>query len=106
MLPVFINAAAPPATPTVPRVAQFGRATGAHLANRMDPRRILYIGSGGLSHDPPMRALDHPDPAVRERVIVRHRAGPEQRAMRRTRLIQARLDTATGTSNRMPLNAE
>jgi 2,3-dihydroxyphenylpropionate 1,2-dioxygenase len=102
-LPIFLNAAAPPAIPTMARVIALGRATARHFA--ADPRRILFIGSGGLSHDPPIPALDNPDPAMRERIIVRQRATPEQRAQRQARVIQAGRDMGEGRSDRRPLNA-
>lgn len=103
VLPVFLNAAAPPAIPTVARVVQLGRAVGRHFA--ADPRRVLFVGSGGLSHDPPIPTLENPDPAMRERIIVRQTATPEQRAARQTRVIQAGRDMAAGSSDRRPLNA-
>jgi 2,3-dihydroxyphenylpropionate 1,2-dioxygenase len=102
ILPIFINAAAPPAIPTVARVLQLGAAVGAFF--KEDPRRILYLGSGGLSHDPPIPTLDHPDPQVRERVIVRHRATPEQREIRQARVLQAGKDMGAGRSDRRALN--
>lgn len=103
VLPIFLNAAAPPAIPTVARVVQLGRAVGRHFA--ADPRRVLYVGSGGLSHDPPIPTLENPDPALRERIIVRQTATPEQRAVRQARVVQAGRDMAAGSSDRRPLNA-
>jgi 2,3-dihydroxyphenylpropionate 1,2-dioxygenase len=102
ILPIFINAAAPPAIPTVSRVVQLGRAVGTYFSS--DPRSILFVGSGGLSHDPPIPTLEHPDPQIRERIIVRHRASQEQRATRQTRVIQAGRDMGAGTSDRRALN--
>jgi 2,3-dihydroxyphenylpropionate 1,2-dioxygenase len=102
IIPIFLNAAAPPAIPTVERVLQLGKAVGEHF--KSDPRRILYVGSGGLSHDPPIPTLEHPDPQVRERVIVRHRATEEQRAIRQTRVLQAGRDMGSGRSDRRALN--
>jgi 2,3-dihydroxyphenylpropionate 1,2-dioxygenase len=104
VLPIFLNAAGPPAIPTVARVVRLGQAVGAHFAD--DPRRILFIGSGGLSHDPPIPTLENPDAAMRERIIVRQTPTPEQRAARQARVIQAGLDMAAGKSDRLPLNAE
>ena len=104
VLPIFLNAAAPPAIPTVSRVIALGRAVGSHFAS--DTRRILYIGSGGLSHDPPIPTLDNPDPALRERIIVRQTATPEQRAQRQARVLQAGRDMGAGRSDRRPLNAQ
>ena len=102
VVPIFLNAAAPPAIPTVARVIQLGEAVGAHF--KRDARRILYVGSGGLSHDPPIPTLEHPDLLVRERVIVRHRATEEQRGIRQARVLQAGRDMGAGRSDRRALN--
>lgn len=49
-IPIVINCARPP-QPLVKRVLEFGRAVGKTLATR--EKRVLYLGSGGLSHTPP-----------------------------------------------------
>jgi 2,3-dihydroxyphenylpropionate 1,2-dioxygenase len=49
VLPIFINGAAHP-LPPAPRGGAGARG-GALLAGR--PERVLILGSGGLSHDPP-----------------------------------------------------
>jgi len=104
VIPIFINAAAAPAIPSVARCLALGRAVGRHFAS--DPRRILIIGSGGLSHDPPIPTLDHPDASVRERIVVRNRPTAEQRAARQERVIAAGKAMAAGTSDRQPLNPD
>jgi 2,3-dihydroxyphenylpropionate 1,2-dioxygenase len=50
VVPIVINCVVEP-LPTVSRTIALGRAVGAALAPR--GRRVLYVGSGGLSHDPP-----------------------------------------------------
>ena len=50
ILPVFINSASPP-IPTLRRAATIGRAVNDVLTS--SGQRILYIGSGGLTHDLP-----------------------------------------------------
>jgi 2,3-dihydroxyphenylpropionate 1,2-dioxygenase len=102
VVPIFLNAAAPPAIPTVARCVALGRALGRHFAT--DSRRILVIGSGGLSHDPPIPTLDHPDPGVRERITVRNQPTAEQRAARQERVIAAGKAMAAGNSDRRQLN--
>ena len=102
VIPIFINAAAPPAIPNVARCWALGRAVGDHFA--ADPRRILVIGSGGLSHDPPIPTLEHPDAGVRERIVGRNRPTADQRAARQERVIAAGKAMAAGTSDRRPLN--
>lgn len=53
-IPVFINCAAPP-RPTFARSRALGQAIGAWAGDRDE--RILMIGSGGLSHDPPLPSV-------------------------------------------------
>lgn len=51
VLPIIVNCAVPP-LPGVRRTAALGRAVGRF--GRALECRILYVGSGGLSHDPPL----------------------------------------------------
>ena len=69
VLPLFMNAVAQPGIPRIRRCLRVGRLIGRWLDNQ--PGRTLVIGSGGLSHEPPVPTLSHPDPAVRERITVR-----------------------------------
>lgn len=52
VIPIFVNCASPP-LPTFERVRALGRAVGDWA--RRAPERVMIIGSGGLSHDPPDR---------------------------------------------------
>ena len=74
LVPLFMNAVAPPGIPRIGRCLALGQAIGRFLDAL--PRRTLLIGSGGLSHEPPVPTLDHPDPAVRERITVRSDPDP------------------------------
>src|SRR5690606_19091518 len=58
VLPVFLNAVAQPGIARVRRCEQLGRAIGGFLDGL--PQRTLLIGSGGLSHEPPVPTMDHP----------------------------------------------
>ena len=102
VLPIFVSTLAEPAIPSASRCAAMGRAVGRHF--RDDPRRILTIGSGGLSHDPPVPTLSHPDPAVHERILVRNRPDAAARAARQARVIEAGRAMAAGTGDRQALN--
>jgi 2,3-dihydroxyphenylpropionate 1,2-dioxygenase len=53
-IPIFINCAAPP-RPTFQRARALGRAVGEWARSRSE--RIVLIGSGGLSHDPPLPSV-------------------------------------------------
>lgn len=102
VIPVFINAVAPPTIPRVKRCLQFGKALGRFLDTV--PGRTLVIGSGGLSHEPPMPGMDHPNPDVRERITVRTEATPADREARIGRAVAAGIALASGDKNMKPLN--
>ena len=40
---------------------------------------ILLIGSGGLSHEPPVPTMEHPDPAIRERITDKRTPTQQER---------------------------
>lgn len=102
-IPVFINCACPP-RPTFERVRALGRAVGDWA--RQTSRRVLIIGSGGLSHDPPMPSLADPRPEVRERLL--HGADLDHK-LRFVRQNNAHLEgdaMAQGKSGLLPVNPE
>lgn len=66
LIPIFVNCAAPP-LPTFDRARALGRAVGQWA--REAPERVLIVGSGGLSHDPPMPDLAQATPEMRQRLI-------------------------------------
>jgi 2,3-dihydroxyphenylpropionate 1,2-dioxygenase len=102
VVPIFINAVAQPGIPRAVRCRALGEAIGRFLDN--EPRRTLLIGSGGLSHEPPVPTMSNPDPAVRERITVRHEATPEQRAARMNMVMEAGRQMAAGTGQLKPIN--
>ena len=103
VLPVFINCAAPP-RPPMARVISLGEAVGDFLAEL--PDRVLIIGSGGLSHDPPMPSLVTADPAVRTRIIEGGRLSAEARRAREARVIDEGRKQVSGESPAVALNPE
>jgi len=103
VLPVFINCVGAP-RPPLARVVALGRAIGQFAASLGE--RVLIIGSGGLSHDPPVPALASAPPAVRERLIAGGTLPPAARAARQARVIDEGLKQAAGTSDCTPLNAD
>lgn len=104
VVPVFINSIAVPLGP-VSRSRRLGAALG-RSALALD-RRVLFLGSGGLSHDPPTPTLDGADPDVEARLISEGRhMTPHQRAARQLRTINAGRDFAHGQSTMQPLNPE
>ncbi|MEO3785749.1 3-carboxyethylcatechol 2,3-dioxygenase [Actinocorallia sp. B10E7] len=103
VVPVFVNGVATPLGP-VSRVRALGAALGRAAAD-LD-RRVLFLGSGGLSHDPPVPVLEGAPPRVADALIEGRPPTPEQRARGEERVIQAGRDYAVGASRMIPLNPE
>jgi 2,3-dihydroxyphenylpropionate 1,2-dioxygenase len=104
VLPIFLNAVAQPGIPRLRRCRALGEAIGRFLDN--EPRRTLLIGSGGLSHEPPVPTLSHPDVAVRERITHRSEPTPEEREAKMQRVMAAGRALAAGDSAMKPINPE
>lgn len=102
VIPIFMNAVAQPGIPRLARCRAFGEALGRFLDR--EPRRTLLIGSGGLSHEPPVPTLGHADPAVRERITVRSEATQTERDAKTQRVMAAGRALASGESGMKPLN--
>lgn len=101
VIPLFMNAVAQPGIPRLRRCRALGQAIGRWLDTL--PGRVLLIGSGGLSHEPPVPTLDHPDPDVRERITVKRLPTPEQIAAKTQRVMAAGMALAGGVSGMKPL---
>jgi 2,3-dihydroxyphenylpropionate 1,2-dioxygenase len=104
VVPIFVNAVAPPSIPRLRRCRSLGIAIGKFL-DRL-PQRTLLIGSGGLSHEPPVPSLDNPDPAVRERITVPCKSTPTDYEAKKQRVMAAGRALAKGDSSIKPLNPE
>jgi 2,3-dihydroxyphenylpropionate 1,2-dioxygenase len=102
VVPIFLNAVAQPGIPRVRRCRALGEAIGRFLDGL--PRRTLLIGSGGLSHEPPVPTLAHPDAAVRERITVRAEPTAAEREAKTQRVMAAGVALAAGSSTMKPLN--
>ncbi|MCW2725215.1 MAG: mhpB [Frankiales bacterium] len=101
VVPVFINCVAEPLGP-VRRIRRLGTALGRSAAGM--GKRVLFVASGGLSHDPPVPRLEDAPPEVAERLIAGRNPTPEQRATRESRVLQAGLDFAAGIAPLRPIN--
>jgi len=100
-IPVFVNTAFAP-RPTFARVRALGRAVGK--CAEAHPERILIIGSGGLSHDPPIPALAGADPQVRAQLINGNDLTFQQRFARTSLVMQEGEKMMKGESKLRPLN--
>jgi len=103
VIPIFINSVATPLGP-LHRCRTLGTAVGSHLATL--GKRVLLVGSGGLSHDPPVPTLATATPQVVERIVNGRPMTPEQRSARQTAVMDAAKSFAAGESDLQPLNPE
>lgn len=103
VIPVFINSVAPPMA-TLRRARLLGEAIGRFLAR--SGKRVLVIGSGGISHEPPVPELDGASAEVAERLIAGRNPTPEARQLRQERTVAAARAFTAGTSSMHPLNPE
>ncbi len=104
LLPIFMNAVAQPSVPRVRRCRMLGESIGRFVATL--PGRTLMVGSGGLSHEPPVPTLAHPDPIVRERITVRSTPTAPEREQRMQRVMAAGRGMADGSLPLKPLNPQ
>lgn len=103
VIPIFINSVATPLGP-LHRCRTLGSAVGSYLATL--GKRVLLVGSGGLSHDPPVPTLSTATPQVVERIVHGRPMTPEQRTVRQTAVMDAAKSFAAGESDLAPLNPE
>ncbi|OBI83530.1 3-carboxyethylcatechol 2,3-dioxygenase [Mycobacterium sp. E740] len=103
VIPVFINSVATPLGP-VRRVRALGAALGTFLATL--GKRVLVVGSGGLSHDPPVPTLATAPTAALERIVHGIPMTTEQRQARQLAVMDAAKAFAHGESPLQPLNPD
>ena len=106
-IPVFINGAAAP-MPTTKRTVAVGRAIGQFIKSlNLENERVLILGTGGLSHDPPTPQMGSVPPEVEEFLIAGRNPSTEARHARQAKIIAVGQKLAAGdTSVAVPLNAE
>ena len=103
VIPIFINSVATPLGP-LRRARALGAAVGTYLATL--GQRVLIIGSGGLSHDPPVPTLATAPPAALGRIVHGQPMTPEQRQARQVAVMDAAREFADGQGQLQPLNPE
>jgi 2,3-dihydroxyphenylpropionate 1,2-dioxygenase len=101
LVPIFINSVATPLGP-LHRARMLGTAVGGFLATL--GKRVLVVGSGGLSHDPPVPTLATATGPVLDRIVQGRPMTPEQRMARQTAVMAAAKDFAGGGDALRPLN--
>lgn len=103
VVPIIINSVAPPFAP-YRRIRKLGEAVGRYLA-ALD-KRVLILGTGGLSHEPPVPLVKGAPEEIREFLICGRNPGAEARAARQARTIAAAKIYGSESSPLTPLNAE
>jgi 2,3-dihydroxyphenylpropionate 1,2-dioxygenase len=103
VVPAFINSVAPPMA-SCRRARLLGDALGRALA--LLNKRVLVIGSGGISHEPPVPELAGASEEVAERLIAGRNPSAESRAARQARTVAAARAFAAGDSHLHALNPE
>jgi 2,3-dihydroxyphenylpropionate 1,2-dioxygenase len=104
VIPIFMNAVAQPGIPRLARCRRVGESIGRFLDGFGG--RTLLIGSGGLSHEPPVPTLAHPDAAVRERITVKREPTQAERDAKTEKVKAAGRALAAGDSSMKPLNPQ
>nr|WP_315595272.1 3-carboxyethylcatechol 2,3-dioxygenase [uncultured Cupriavidus sp.] len=103
VIPIFINSVAPPMA-TLRRARLLGHAVGRFLAQTN--QRVLVVGSGGISHEPPVPELAGANAEVAERLIAGRNPSAESRAARQARTVAAAKAFTAGDSHLHPLNPD
>lgn len=103
VIPIFINSVATPLGP-LRRSRDLGSAVGTFLAG-LD-QRVLVVGSGGLSHDPPVPTLASAPPAALDRIVHGTPMTGEQRQARQEAVAAAAEEFAAGRGGCQPLNPD
>lgn len=103
VIPIIINSVAPPFGP-YRRVRKLGEAVGKFIAKLN--KRVLILGTGGLSHEPPVPLLaDAPD-EVANFLIAGRNPTPEFRAARQARTLATGMVFGTPECHLTPLNPQ
>lgn len=103
VLPIHINCAGPP-LPSFRRVRRLGEAVGAWAA-RLN-KRVLIVGSGGLSHDPPIPKIATATPPVAEMLIAGRNPPIEARRAREQQNFETARALMTGGGAAIALNPD
>lgn len=103
VLPFFVNGAAPPFTP-VSRMISLGNAVG-EFAESLE-QRVLFVGSGGLSHDPPVPRLENAEGEVLRNIVSPPKLTQELLSKRQENVLAAAEAFTAGIGTIQDLNPE
>lgn len=103
VLPIHINCAGPP-LPSIRQVQRLGTAVGVWAAGI--GKRVLILGSGGLSHDPPIPDITTAPPPVAEMLIAGRNPPMAARRAREEANYETARKLARGEGKATPLAPE
>ncbi|MEM5516292.1 3-carboxyethylcatechol 2,3-dioxygenase [Henriciella sp. AS95] len=103
VLPIHINCAGPP-LPPMKRVRELGAAVG-NWAKSLN-KRVLVLGSGGLSHDPPIPTIATASPPIAEKLIAGRNPPIEERRAREQQNFEVARALARGEGKAIALSPE
>lgn len=103
VIPIIINSVAPPFGP-YRRIRKLGEAVGKFIAKLN--KRVLILGTGGLSHEPPVPLLAGAPEEIANFLIAGRNPTPEFRAARQARTIATGQIFGTPECGLTPLNVE
>lgn len=104
VVPVFVNGVARPFT-SMRRIRQMGTAVGEFVATLPD-ERVLLVGSGGLSHDPPVPQWATATEQQRAMLLDGRNPTAAARDARQQRVIETARAFADGEADIRDLNPE
>lgn len=102
IVPVFVNSIGIPLTPMY-RVRQMGEAFGK--AAQATGKRVLFLASGGISHNPPIPRWEGAPGTMQERLIA-YAPSREERLDREQKIVTGIQAIADGNAPSDPLNEE
>lgn len=103
VIPIIINSVAPPFGP-YRRIRKLGEAVGRYIATLN--KRVLVLGTGGLSHEPPVPLLAGAPDEIANFLIAGRNPTPAFRAARQDRTIAAGKIFGTPACELTPLNPQ
>ncbi len=105
VIPIFMNAAAAPLMP-MRYAVQLGQAVGQYLKTACADKKVLILGSGGLSHDPPTPQINAVSPEMQEFLIAGRHPSMASRTMRQEKVKVAAMQMSSDASHALALNPE
>lgn len=105
VVPVFTNCGGD-LRPPLGRSLALGQAIGAFFRDHCPQKNVLFLGSGGLSHDPPLPIFTASPPEVQQRMIDGVEWTADSLAVRTANVIEAGREHGHGAGPLQPLNPQ